>query len=267
MIDINVFNELMNRGIVTNVGLSPEMFNSIEDLQCYGYATSIASVAEYEDAINDIINVNEVIDNFLAAVAAGGEVSVPMNLKLTAPIVIEKDVTINLNGYTLTNTPWDEDGEANAYMFWVKNGKLTLNGEGTVVVPDAVYSMAVWANGGNVEINGGTYKNGGDSCDLIYASNKGNVVINGGEFIAAGPASGTVPGTKNPYSALNIKDANKSTCSFSVKGGKFFRFDPADNLSESPKMSFVADGFESVKEGDWYVIREANDIIVDDDNE
>lgn len=267
MIDVNVFAELMNRGIITQIGLKPENYKDINDLQRYGIATSIGSVEEYNEVMNEMVNMEEVINNFLASVAAGGEVNVPCNLVLTAPIEITKNVTINLNGYTLTNTPWDEDGEANAYMFWVKNGKLTLNGEGTVVVPDAVYSMAVWANGGDVEINGGTYKNGGDSCDLIYASKKGNIVINGGEFVAAGPASGTVPGTKNPYSALNIKDANKSTCSFSVKGGKFFKFNPADNLSESPKMSFIADGFESVQDGDWFVVREAVDIVVDDNNE
>jgi hypothetical protein len=267
MIDPKVFAELMNRGTITQVGLNPSDYKDIDDLQRHGLATIIDADEAYDDIVNELIDKKAVLEKFLADLTAGGEVIVPCNLVLTAPIEITKDVTINLNGYTLTNTPWDEDGESNAYMFWVKNGKLTINGEGTVIVPDAVYSMAVWANGGDVEINGGTYKNGGDSCDLIYASKKGNVVINGGEFVAAGPASGTVPGTKNPYSALNIKDANKSTCSFSVKGGKFFKFNPADNLSESPKMNFVADGYESVAQGDWYVVREAADIVVDDNVE
>ena len=251
MIDPKVFAELQNRGIITVVGLEPTDFKNLDELRNLGLATSIATEQEYAAAIEKA----NYMDTFLAEVAAGGVVTLDADLTLSAPIAIEKDVTIDLNGYTLTNTPWDEEGETNAYMFWVKKGKLTLTGNGNVVVPDAVYSMAVWANGGDVEINGGTYKNGGDSCDLVYVSKAGNVEINGGEFVAAGPASGNAPGTKNPYSALNIKDANKSTCSISVKGGKFFKFNPADNLSENPKMNFVADGYESVADGDWFVVR------------
>jgi hypothetical protein len=259
MIDPKVFAELQNRGIVTQVGIEACDFKNLEELKNYGLATSIATDEVYAKAVE----ATNYMETFLAEVAAGGVVTLDADLTLSAPITIEKDVTIDLNGYTLTNTPWDEDGESNTYMFWVKKGKLTLTGNGNVVVPDAVYSMAVWANGGDVEINGGTYKNGGDSCDLIYASKAGKVEINGGEFVATGPASGNAPGTKNPYSALNIKDANKSTCSITVKGGKFFKFNPADNLSENPKMNFVADGYVSVAEGDWYVVKE-DSIVVDE---
>ncbi len=251
MIDPKVFAELQNRGIVTQVGIEADDFKSLEELKNYGLATSVATNEVYSKAVE----ATNYLESFLTEVAAGGVVTLDADLALSAPITIEKDVTIDLNGYTLTNTPWDEDGESNAYMFWVKKGKLTLTGNGNVIVPDAVYSMAVWANGGDVEINGGTYKNGGDSCDLVYVSKAGKVEINDGEFVAAGPASGNAPGTKNPYSALNIKDANKSTCSITVKGGKFFKFNPADNLSENPKMNFVAEGYESVADGDWFVVK------------
>ena len=264
MIDPKVFNELMNRGVITNVGLNPENYKDIDDLQRFGLATTIGAVEEYNDAVSDLIDMENVISKFLADVAAGGNVVVPTNITFNTPIEITKDVTIDLNGYTLTNTPWDEDGEANAYVFWVKSGKLTLIGNGNVIAPNAIYSMAVWANGGDVEINGGTYENGGDSCDLIYASKNGNIIINDGTFIAAGPASGTAPGTRNPHSALNIKDSNRSTCSISVKGGKFYKFDPANNVSEGVNTSFVADGYESVQNGDYFIVREANDISVED---
>lgn len=259
MIDPKVFAELQNRGIVTQVGIEAGDFKNLEELKNYGLATSIATNEVYAKAVE----ATNYLESFLAEVKAGGYVTLDADLTLSAPITIEKDVTIDLNGYTLTNVPWEEDGETNAYMFWVKTGKLTLTGNGNVIVPDAVYSMAVWANGGDVEINGGTYKNGGDSCDLVYVSKAGKVEINGGEFVAAGPASGNAPGTKNPYSALNIKDANKSTCSIVVKGGKFFKFNPADNLSENPKMNFVAEGYVSVAEGDWYVVKE-DAIVVDE---
>ena len=260
MLDPKVFAELQNRGVITRVGLKADDFKNIDELKNYGFATSIETDKVYESIMAEA----NYVESFLESVKAGGYVTLDADLTLSAPITIEKDVTIDLNGYTLTNVPWEEDGETNAYMFWVKTGKLTLTGNGNVIVPDAVYSMAVWANGGDVEINGGTYKNGGDSCDLVYVSKAGKVEINGGEFVAAGSASGNAPGTKNPYSALNIKDANKSTCSIVVKGGKFFKFNPADNLSENPKMNFVAKGYESVPSGDWFIVKEASDIVVDD---
>lgn len=43
MIDTKVFNELMNRGIITQVGLNPADYKDIADLQRYGLATSIGA--------------------------------------------------------------------------------------------------------------------------------------------------------------------------------------------------------------------------------
>lgn len=266
MIDEKIFYELMNRGIITNVGLKASDFDSIEQMQQMGFVTSLAGDEVYDVIVKEIEEAAAYYDTFIEAIAAGGEVDLLMDITISAPIVIEKDVVLNLNGCTITVNPWDEDGEANAYAFWVKAGNLVINGNGTINATDAIYSMAVWANGGNAEINGGTYKNGGDSCDLIYASKSGNVVINNGTFIAAGPASGNAPGTKNPHSALNIKDANRSTCSISVKGGKFYKFDPANNVSEGKNTNFVADGYESVAGGDYFVVRKVEDIVVDDNN-
>lgn len=172
-------------------------------------------------------------------------------------VVIESGVkTLDLNGKAVTAPVFvdESDNSTNSYGLWVKGGEMTINGEGEVVAQDAEYSMAVWANGGTVRINGGTFRNGGDSCDLIYASNGGRVEIYGGEFIANGPASGTAPGTKNPYTALNIKDRDRETSSIEVFGGRFFKFNPADNLSEGEHTNFVAPGYKVVEEGDWFVV-------------
>ena len=172
-------------------------------------------------------------------------------------VVIESGVkTLDLNGKAVTAPVFvdESDNSTNSYGLWVKGGEMTINGEGEVVAQDAEYSMAVWANGGTVRINGGTFRNGGDSCDLIYASNGGRVEIYGGEFIANGPASGTAPGTKNPYAALNIKDRDRENSSIEVFGGRFFKFNPADNLSEGEHTNFVAPGYKVVEEGDWFEV-------------
>ena len=70
MIDSKVFNELMNRGIITQVGLNPENYKDIADLQRHGLATNIGSVEVYEDVISELVNIEEVIAKFLADIKA-----------------------------------------------------------------------------------------------------------------------------------------------------------------------------------------------------
>ena len=180
-----------------------------------------------------------------------GNITLADNVVLGAPLHVRKNVVFNLNGKTISI---DREGvEKQDYVFAVfEGGKLTINGEGNVAAGEANTSVAVWAYGGDVVINGGYYTNAGEGCDLIYAD-KGSVVeINGGTFKAVERKDG-VDGTNEKYSALNCKDNSGS--SFVVKGGKYYMFDPANNASENPAVNFVAEGYESVEEGDWYVVK------------
>lgn len=63
--DQKVFDELMNKGIVTNVGLNAEDYTDIADLQNKGLATAIGAVEEYEKATaskEEISNTDVVVD-------------------------------------------------------------------------------------------------------------------------------------------------------------------------------------------------------------
>ena len=40
----------------------------------------------------------------------------------------------------------------------------------------------------------------------------------------------------------------------SVTGGKFYRFDPANNVSEGANTNFVAAGYSSVPDNEYYVV-------------
>lgn len=268
MIDSKVFDELMNRGVITHVGLNPEDFKDMNEMQRLGFATGIDTNIVYETVVEEILNRSEALAKFLSDVANGGNVVLPMSFNLTAPIIIEKDVTIDLNGNCLYGGLFGEsggnviEGDSDSYVFWVKNGTLTINGTGDIITTPCEYSIAVWANGGNVIINGGEYTNGNGS-DLIYLSGKANVEINGGIFNAA--INDTTEGTMNKRSAINIKDKDRATCKVSVKGGKFLEFDPGNNLSEGENTNFLADGYETIKEGNYYTVCEVNDIVVDDD--
>lgn len=156
-----------------------------------------------------------------------------------------ENVTIDLGGKTLT-----ANGSIGAVK--VEGGITTLDGDGTVqsTLGSDKYSMAVWVDNGTVVINNGTYKNETDGSvrgtDLIYASGTGCIEINGGTFEAA-----------KPEWTLNCKDVDykAGTAKIVVKGGSFKGFDPANNNSEGAGTNFVAEGYKSVLEGEYYVVK------------
>lgn len=172
--------------------------------------------------------------------------------RLAMPIQPEGSMVYNLNGFKLIAPVFAEsngeivEGNSDSYVFWVKKGaELVIEGDGEVVASEAEYSMAVWANGGKVTINGGKFYNNGDNSDLIYASNGSTVEIFGGEFHANENMGAS--GTNNRFPALNIKDKDRANTSIVVYGGKFFGFDPANNVSEGANTNFVAEGYKSIE--------------------
>ena len=188
--------------------------------------------------------------NVYEVVELAGNITLADDVVLGAPLHVRKNVVFNLNGKTISI---DREGvEKQDYVFAVfEGGKLTINGEGNVAAGEANTSVAVWAYGGDVVINGGYYTNAGEGCDLIYAD-KGSVVeINGGTFKAVERRDG-VAGTNEKYSALNCRDNSGS--SFVVKGGKYYKFNPANNASENPAVNFVAAGYKAIAEGEWFVV-------------
>ena len=224
------------------------------------------------DIMNETVTFNIVVDpkfdndhNYYTekelayAFASGGEITLDKDVKLTEPLILnaEKVVTINLNGHTIVAPLFTEkngtisEGNTDSYPFIVNKGTLNIKGEGNIEAQACTYSMAVWANGGTVNIDGGTYRNAGEGGDLIYAKNGGIVNIYGGIFEACEKQPGT-DGTQEKHSALNLHDKNPGT--ITVYGGRFYKFNPADNVSESPKVSFVPDGYEVKQEGDYFVV-------------
>ena len=160
-------------------------------------------------------------------------------------VINAENVTIDLGEKTFT-----ANGSLGAVK--VESGVTTLDGTGTVsgTLGSDNYSMAIWTTGGTTIINGGTYKNETDNTergtDLIYASATGCIEINGGTFEAA-----------KPEWTLNCRDADykAGTAKIIVKGGSFKNFDPANNNAEGANTNFVAEGYESIKEGDYYVVK------------
>lgn len=170
---------------------------------------------------------------------AGDVITLYEDIDLPTGLEVTKEVVLELNGQNITVTN-DTEGVG---VFWVKNGgKLTINGDGIVNgLGNNAYSIAIWADGGEVIINGGTYTNVGASSsfdsehfDNIYVKNGGIVTINGGRFIC-----------ETPKWTLNSNDSLTGT--IIVKGGVFKEFDPSNADTEPGGIvSFVADGYEVV---------------------
>ena len=80
---------------------------------------------------------------------------------------------------------------------------------------------------------------------MIYASGNALIEITGGTFIAA-----------KPEWTLNCKDADYKAgiANIIVKGGRFYKFNPANNSTEGPGTNYVAEGYQSIKDGDYYVV-------------
>ncbi|MBR5196982.1 MAG: fimbrillin family protein [Alistipes sp.] len=218
----------------------------------------VVTVNEWVTAENDA-NVEEA--ELLAAAQLGGEVVLTRDLVLSKPVAVKGNLVVDLNGKTISI---DREGvETQDYVFLVyEGGKLTINGEGNVNAGEANTSVAVWAYGGDVVLNGGYYTNAGEGCDLIYADKGSVVTIYGGTFKACEKQPG-VAGTQERYSALNLKDNTSS--SIVVYGGSFYQFNPANNTSEGANTNFVAGGYKAVANGDWFdvVVNAAESVAAD----
>ncbi len=162
---------------------------------------------------------------------------------------ITSEVIIDLNGYTISN-PTDKEGLC---VYKVQEGgKLVINGDGIIDgTADNDYSIALWARGGDIVINGGTITNEGitgedEHYDLVYASKGGIIEINGGTFKA-----------KTPQWTLNNLDSDPGQ--FIVKGGRFYQFDPSNTKTEptGANNNFVAEGYKVIQDGDWYEVVKA----------
>lgn len=256
MIDEKIFAELQNRQIITNVGLKAEDYKNIDELKNYGLATSIATEEVYADIVNDI----NYLETFLAEVKAGGSITLEADLILEDYIEIRNEVTIDLNGYNILH-PMTSTSKYPDVFEVMTGGKLTLNGEGMVIAENG---YSVYAAGDSVvTINGGTYIS---PVSAVDARKNASVTINGGTF--------KVNGANNPDGdfgqkyTLNLRDkVGNYTGDLSeivVKGGKFYKYNPAASESEPQVTNFVAAGYESVQDGDYYIVVEAKDIIVDD---
>ena len=167
-------------------------------------------------------------------------------------VVIPMNVasSLDLNGYTFKT----EKGTALDVR-----GSLTINGSGKVLCEGPVgeaHAAVFVEDGGKVVINDGYYySKNGNSCIYVQAGKvTGNTITIGGEVKPLYYGGGIVEINGGVFEAeaskfvLNQNDYIENESCFSVKGGIFVGFNPAEvNECHGKVKSFVADGYKAVE--------------------
>ena len=227
---------------------------------------NVEIVPAFEEQDNDIDLVNiKNAEALKALFATGGEAKLAADLVLDRTISVEagKEVTLDLNGKTISNTAdlWDVPNKfANNWsLLSVKGGTLTIKGAGTLQAKENdCYAVDV-QDGGKVIIEDGTYV-GNIHAVYVY---EGTAEIKGGKY----SIQQTYPGSGKEYEfVLNCYDANRAagTAKILVSGGEFVKFNPADCQAEGLHTNFVADGYISVEAeaGVWTVVRGTKPVVM-----
>lgn len=175
-------------------------------------------------------NLQILIDN-----TANGEVlTLSSDIVIESTAIVSKELTIDLNGYTIKNTTdiWNPTAKNWSLISVRENGNLTIvdNSElqaGTLLAKENdCYAIDVQDNG-VLTIENGNYIG---NCSSVYVES-GTAYINGGYYkIQQLSTAGNEYGE-----TINCYDANyaNGTAKVIINGGTFYKFDPTDAAEPS----------------------------------
>ena len=197
----------------------------------YGVATTENCVAKVGDIY--YATLQDAID----AAQNGATVVLVKDVDLTKTVVVNKTITLDMNGKKLHNTNeiWN-DANRDWSLISVRSGDLTITGNGTLdALKDDCYAVDVRDNG-KLTIENGKFVG---NIHAVYVF-EGTATINGGAYSVQQKFSAEKP----DEFVLNCYDANRAngTAKIIVNGGTFVNFDPMNNQAEGVGTSFVALG-------------------------
>ena len=249
--------DVVELGVVieTNLGTITHNFTNVPIQKNYRtniVGNLISSKTDFEVEISEawdgVENYNAEWGKLLSAAKNGGTLTLSADVVVPETIIIEKDLTLNLNGKTIKNELGTKASAVGTDVIIVNEGAtLTIEGDGTIEAVSGNDGYAIIADG-TVIINGGKIKSGIDQNNepnaVVYARNNGKVYVNGGIF----------PNEHNSKFVLNKKDAHRATTTIEVRGGKFYNFNPGDNYAENPQESFLAEEYGVYEKDGWYEV-------------
>lgn len=186
----------------------------------------------------------DTLQTAIEAATDGQTITFYNNVKTAAfEIPKEKNVVFAMNGKTVTVKGNKTGGGI------IVNGNLTITGYRGLFGDPTGESVGYLFNindGASVTIDTDNYVT--FQCGLSCAQMQGNtakLIINGGKWIG-GEYNGK-------FWTLNKIDAYKES-QIIIKGGKFYKFNPAESHTEDPAENWLADGYTAVQNGDWYEV-------------
>ena len=233
--------------------LTPENVNPAQQL--YPIEFKVDAVADWVNAdVNVDIPENVLVSTpaeFTAAVAEGKSVILANDVTVADGLIVDKNVDINLNGKTLNYSGDD-------VLFRVNGSEVNIYGTDGAIVTNPTQPgnggngyVALVKEGGVVNFLGGSYV-ADDSCTIAQVT-KGTVNVYGGEF-KVNMDDYTLNGEARYL--LNCSDTpyKNGEAVIKVYGGKFFKFNPANNAAEGVGTNFCAAGYTVESNGDWYTV-------------
>ena len=195
---------------------------------------------------------------------SGGIVTLGADIAITAPVVINKRITLDLNEKTIyaPSTIWNEKDKDWSLISVREKGDLTIKGNGTLkALEDDSYAVDVM-DGGSCTIESGNFVG---NVHAVYVL-QGTLVVKGGTFSVQQKYQDE---TKAYEFVLNCYDENyqNGSSSITVNGGKFVNFNPANCKAEREGTSFMSSDCESTssKEGEttyWTVTKKETISVV-----
>ena len=235
----------------------------------YYVTTSDARVLN-ENTKQKYIDLQDAIDN----ANDGDTIKLLSDVVLENTVVVEKRLTLSLDGKTISNTSylWNESTGDWSLISVRGNGDLTITGNGTLKAKENdCFTVDVQDINATVTIESGTLVG---NIHAVYVE-KGSAYINGGIYSVQQKYSASKPdefvlNCYDPnYQGKDLPDGKggirkyTGPASIVVTGGKFENFNPADCYAEGAHTNFVAEGYISVKdEGSSYTVREKKDSDV-----
>lgn len=155
-------------------------------------------------------------------------VKLTSDIVVAEPVVVSKNITVDLNGYTIKNTEdiWNEDAKSWSLISVRNGGILKLldssdTGNGTLLAKENDCFAVDVRNGGTLIIESGNYIG---NISSVYV-HSGTAYINGGYYKVQ-----QISGINGYGETINCYDANfkNGTAKVVISGGSFYNFDPTD---------------------------------------
>lgn len=230
---------------------NPNDANDVITVGSYTYTGAELSATVAKIGNTEYMSLEEAV----AAAQNGDTIVMNKSAMVQKSLVIDKDITLDLNGNTIQSSAFVQTAPAIRVL-----GDVTVtNGTVDGTPGDGSYAFIVGNNdtAGTLTIADGTYK--GDVSAISIT--KGTANISGGTFSVPDNNWGTT------Y-LLNCIDANyrNETAKYNITGGSFVGFDPEHNAAEGAGTNFLTEAYTTkVVDGAYEVIaKPANKVIVTD---